>query len=303
MDENLADFWEHVEELRKTLIRSVSVVAIGFLLFLIFYKPILHLLAPYPAQRSTSGLTRKKVERIQITNQSAKTATFELPEGATLLSGSAPITKIEEKKTYLVSPGETLFYEEILDPSFLILGPIEGVSLVLKICFWLSLASTAPVWGWLWLQFILPGLRKEERVALFPFLVLSIVCLATGMILAYTITLPLANQYLLSFNHSIGHNAWTLTHYIDYLLLLCLGHAVAAELALLLFILVHFRLISAEELIRKRRLMIVVAFILGALLTPPDVLTQLLLAIPLTILYEAAIYYAKKRRKPPPKMS
>ena len=91
----------------------------------------------------------------------------------------------------------------------------------------------------------------------------------------------------------MGQNAWTLNHYVNYVLLLCLGHAVAAELALLLLILVHFRFLSPSWLIAQRRYMIVLAFICGALLTPPDILTQLLLALPLIVLYEFAILYAK----------
>ena len=105
-------------------------------------------------------------------------------------------------------------------------------------------------------------------------------------------TLPIANDYLSLFNSSIGQNAWTLDHYVNYVLCLCLGHAIAAELSVLLLVLVHFGLLSAEWLIAKRRVMIVGAFILGALLTPPDVLTQLLLAFPLIGIYEIAICYA-----------
>ena len=115
--------------------------------------------------------------------------------------------------------------------------------------------------------------------------------------MAYFITLPIANQYLSLFNSAIGQNSWTLALYVNYVLFLCMGHAIAAELALLLLILVHFRCLSAEWLISKRRHMIVAAFILGALLTPPDVLTQLLMAIPLIGIYELAIWYAKFRGK------
>src|SRR5204863_41436 len=112
----------------------------------------------------------------------------------------------------------------------------------------------------------------------------------------YYVTLPLANQYLFLFNNSIGQNAWTLIHYVQYVLFLCLGHAIAAELGLLLLTLVHFRFLSPDWLIAKRRYMIVLAFVLGAFLTPPDVLTQLLLALPLIALYEVAIWYAKWRQ-------
>ena len=193
--------------------------------------------------------------------------------------------------------GDHLVYDQAIRSPLLIMGPVEGLILVFKTCFWLSLAMTAPFWGWVWLRFILPGMYARERAILVPFLLCSLFCIACGCSLAYYVTLPLANEYLTLFNSAIGQNAWTLNHYVNYVLLLCLGHAIAAELALLLMILVHFRLLSPEWMISKRRHMIVAAFILGALLTPPDVLTQVLLAIPLIAIYELAILYAKWRNR------
>ena len=74
-----------------------------------------------------------------------------------------------------------------------------------------------------------------------------------------------------------------------------MANGVAFEIGAILFLLVHYRLISAEAMREKRRYVILAAFILGALLTPPDVLTQLLMAVPLIILYEIAILYASLR--------
>lgn len=297
MQDHWAGFWEHAEDLRHTLLRSLVVVGLGFFFLLMFYQPILHFLTAYPAEQTEQGLIKQKVQRIQITNETARHQVFELPHHAQFISTIPFLNEKGKHQTYQLAPGETVFYDEIIESPLLILGPMEGLTLVLKASFWLSLALTAPVWIWIWLQFILPGLKDQEKAVLFPFLALSLLCLGMGIACAYYITVPIANQYLLLFNSSIGQNAWTLTHYIDYVLLLCLGHGVAAELALLLFILVHFRVLTPDWLITKRSYMIVFAFILGALLTPPDVLTQLFLAIPLVGLYEVAIQYAKWRER------
>lgn len=297
MQEHWAGLWEHIEDLRKTFLRSLMVIGVGFLLLLIFYQPILQILTPFPQERTEEGLIKQKIQRIQIVNQTTRDQIFELPSRAWLISPHSLVPEKHNSNSYRLAPGQAFLYEEVTDSPLLIMGPTEGLVLVFKACFWLSLVLTAPFWGWIWLQFILPGLRNQERAILFPFLVCSLFCLSMGIALAYYVTLPIANQYLLFFNSAIGQNAWTLTHYVNYVLLLCLGHAVAAELALLLFMLVHFRFLSAEWLISKRRYMIVLAFIIGALLTPPDVLTQLLLAIPLIGLYEIAIWYAKWRQR------
>jgi len=297
MDEHLAHFWDHIEDLRWTLVRSVLVVSLGFVFLLMFYQPILKFLSMIPVEQTKPGLTQQKIEQYQISNQTTQSQYFELPVHARLISDEKLGGGKTQDKRYLLAPGESVFYEQVNQPALLIMGPIEGMSLVLKTCLWLSLALTSPVWGWVWLQFVLPALRKNERMVLYPFLILSLLFLAMGGAIAYYVTLPIANHYLLYFNNSIGQNAWTFMHYMDYLLFLCLGHAVAAELALLLFILVHFRFLSADWLAGKRRHMIVSILVLSALLTPPDVLTQLFLAIPLIGVYEVAIQYAKWRKR------
>jgi sec-independent protein translocase protein TatC len=291
MQEHWTSFWEHLDDLRQTFLRSLVVIGVAFCFLLIFYQPIFQFLATYPIEQTREGVIKRKIQRIQITNQTAQDQIFELPYHSRLISNLSSQT--EGRNSYQLTPGQTLLYEEAIHSPFLIMGPIEGLVLVFKACFWLSLALTAPIWGWIWLQFILPGLKEQERAALLPFLLISLLSSSIGIAFAYYVTLPIANQYLLLFNSSIGQNAWTLMHYVDYVLLLCLGHVIAAELVLLLLMLVHFHFLSPTWLIEKRRYMIVLAFILGALLTPPDILTQLLLAFPLIGLYEVAIWYAK----------
>lgn len=291
MQEYWASFWTHVDDLRYTLLRSFLIIGVGFVCLLIFYQPILQFLSAYPAKDAEGSLIKQPVQRIQILNQTSQDQIFELPANSWLISNLTPEKK--EGSFYRLSPRQVLLYEEAIHSSLLIMGPIDGLVLVFKMCFWLSIALTAPFWGWNWLQFILPGLKKQERALLIPFLLCSLLFLGIGIAFAYYLTLPVANKYLILFNNSIGQNAWTLNHYVNYILLLCLGHAVAAELALLLIVLVHFRFLSSTWLIAKRRYMIVLAFIIGALLTPPDVLTQFLLALPLIGFYEIAILYAK----------
>lgn len=294
MEELCNSLWGHIDDLRQTIIRTVLIVVIGFVALLTFYQPILQFFLSVPSEYSGTGITRQKVERLHVVNHTKHDQLFQLPVDAKLVTFDKPQSKPNH---YQMAPGEALFYDQIIQSPLLIMGPIEGLVLVFKACFWLSLALTAPIWGWVWLQFILPGIKAQERAILVPFLLLSVACMASGCALAHLISLPVANDYLTLFNSSIGQNAWTLNHYVNYVLFLCLGHAIAAELALILMVLVHFRLLSPEWMIAKRRYMIVAAFILGALLTPPDVLTQLLLAFPLMGIYEVAILYAKWRQR------
>lgn len=235
-EDKTAPVWEHISELRRTLIHVFLCILVGFCLCFLFYQQIFNFLT-HPLQKTST-------------------------------SGSG----------------------------LLVLGPLEGISIAFKVCFWLGVVLSSPAWGFTLLRFIVPALRKEERSLLFPFIILSYLFILIGFASAYFMTIPLANTYLQTFNASLGVNLWTLSNYLDYTFFLLLANGIAFEMGLLLLFLVHIRILTAELMIAKRRHMIVLAFILGAFLTPPEILTQLMLALPLIILYELAILYAKYRR-------
>lgn len=184
---------------------------------------------------------------------------------------------------------------QIIAPTspLLILSPLSGFIIVFKICFYLSLILTSPITLYFAFQFISPALRRNERKAALPFLSSSLIGIFLGISAAYFVTLPLASEYLFQFNATLGENRWTLTEYIDFVLTLFAGHAITAELGVVLFFLVHLKILSAEWLISKRRYTIVLAFVLGAVFTPPDIPSQALMAVPLICLYEAMILYAR----------
>ncbi len=277
-----ASFWEHLQELRKTLIAVLIIVAVSTCLCFIFYQPILRLF----------GAPLEKLESQQIEEFSTKIIrnTGKSPFDYMLSSPKDGISHIS------IPPGGEI---EILTPvkknSLILLSPLEGISITLKICLWCGIILSSPLWLWLILQFIHPALGSQIKSLALTFLGLTQCFFGMGFLFAFWITLPLANQYLYAFNVEIGTNLWSLAHYFDYTILLLLANGLAAEISLILFYLVHLRIVSAEFLISKRRHAIVAAFVLGAILTPPDVLTQILMAIPLILFYEMAIIYAKLR--------
>ena len=167
----------------------------------------------------------------------------------------------------------------------------------MKLCFWIALVGTSPIWIFFVLQFVAPALKGREQRLVIPFLLLSLTFLLLGSLFAFFVTIPIANEYLYAFNQGIGINLWTLSNYLDYTLIVLLANALGFELCVLLFFLVHFRFVSAQTLKEKRRLMVVCAFAVSAILTPPDILTQIMLALPLIGFYELSILYANIRTK------
>jgi sec-independent protein translocase protein TatC len=195
----------------------------------------------------------------------------------------------------IISQTSTELTLERTGPTLMILGPLEGISIALKISLWGGLALSAPFWGFFLLQFMIPGLHSHERNMIVPFTILSLLAMAAGAVFGFLVVLPLSNAFLMEFNRSLGMNFWSLEQSIDYTIVLILANMIAFELIAVLLLLTHFGWISAEQLIRQRKKAIVVALIIGAVLTPPDVLTQILLAIPLIGGYELAILYANRK--------
>lgn len=172
-------------------------------------------------------------------------------------------------------------------------SPQEGFLSTFKLAFWLGFLATSPYWTWGILRFLIPGLRGKIKVMLPGFLFLSFLFIATGLALCLFLTLPLANQYFYEFNSSIGTNIWSFGAYVDFILMLLFAHGTAFEIGALLLLLIHIGALKWETLAAKRRHAIVVSLIVGALLTPPDVLTQILIALPLLGFFELAILYGK----------
>lgn len=146
-------------------------------------------------------------------------------------------------------------------------------------------------------QFFFPALRRSEKRLLLPFILLSFLFAGFGGCFAFFITIPSANAYLFTFNQKLAQNYWSLQSYFDYTLFLILASSLAFELFVVGLFTVELKAVSWETLKSKRRIAWLAAFILGALLTPPDILTQFFLAIPLILFYEVVIWYAYLRKE------
>jgi len=144
----------------------------------------------------------------------------------------------------------------------------------------------------LW-QFLMPGLLVGERKLIPVIVFFSVLCFLAGGAFAYFIIIPYALQFFLSLAPIDIQNNIALDFYIGFLLRLIFVFGIVFELPMLSLVLSKIGLITPEFMRKYRKYAIVGAFILGALLTPPDPTTQVLLALPIVILYEVSIYIAK----------
>ena len=181
----------------------------------------------------------------------------------------------------------------------------EAFFVEINVAFFAAMMAAFPVIAnQLW-QFLAPGLYRNEKRALLPFLWATPVLFLMGASLAYYVAIPVALHFLLGFQGNLGgiqqEALPAVGNYLSFVMQFLFGFGLAFLLPVLLMLLERVGIVTRKQLVSSRRYAIVGAFAIAAVLTPPDIGSQLLLAIPLMILYELAIigiWFTERRRKP-----
>ncbi|ADE38656.1 twin-arginine translocase subunit TatC [Candidatus Puniceispirillum marinum] len=179
----------------------------------------------------------------------------------------------------------------------------EGFFTQIKVGFFTALCVTFPIMSMQIWRFIAPGLYKNEKQAFLPFLIATPVLFLMGAAMVYYVVTPLAWNFFISFEMAASEGALAIevepriSEYLSLVMRLIFAFGLAFELPVVLLLLARAGLVTPEGLAEKRKIAIVIAFVAAAILTPPDIISQVLLATPIIILYELSIFGAKIMNK------
>jgi len=230
-------FMDHLEELRKRLVRSLTAIGIGFVICYLFKERLY-------------GLLTIPLNAV-------------MPEGSTMIFTSLP----------------------------------EAFFTYLKVAFFASILLTSPYILYQIWKFIAPGLYTTEKRYVAPFVFFSSLFFIGGSLFAYYIVFPFGFKFFLAFGTETIRPMLTMKEYLSFSFKLLFAFGIIFELPVFMYFLGKIGVVNSRTLKAKRKYAILLVFVTAALFTPPDVVTQVMMAIPLIFLYEASIWVVKLGEK------
>jgi sec-independent protein translocase protein TatC len=181
------------------------------------------------------------------------------------------------------------------------INPTEAFFVIIKLSILVGVIGAMPfIFYQVW-KYVGVALKKHERKYLIYFGPLSFVLFAIGAAFAFRSVLPMAMRFLLSFSKDYIEPMITLNAYVSFLIKMITAFGLMFELPLVILFLSKIGIVTPEALKKGRKYAIVVIFVTAAVLTPPDVISQIMLAVPILILYEISIWICisvtRKREK------
>jgi len=179
------------------------------------------------------------------------------------------------------------------DNSFIFTGITEGFFTYLKLAFFAGIFLSAPViLHQIWC-FVAPGLYNNEKKYVVPFVMLSTIFFIGGTMFGYFAVFPIAFKFFLGYNTDQIRMLPSIREYLSFSFKFLLAFGIVFELPIFVLFLSKLGIVNEQQLRTNRKFVIIAIFIVAAFLTPPDVISQVLMAVPLLFLYELSIIIAR----------
>ncbi|MEO6875502.1 MAG: twin-arginine translocase subunit TatC [Opitutaceae bacterium] len=303
-------FWAHLNDLRGALMKSAIAIGIALVVCLLLSPQLVQLLE-YPLQRLDMFEKPKPTVAFKIGDTEIGPYVVTREQFPALPPGDAPhavyqvgITQVGQQQSIsLKLLPDTPKNHSSLRIKLHNFAPAEAFFIAFHVSIYAALILSAPFWAFFMGQFFMPALKIRERKMFFTWVGWSVVLFFSGVLLTYYIVLPLALRASVEYSDLLGFNAldWRADDYISFVAKFIFGMGLGFQFPIVVLLLVKLGLVTHKQLTHYRRHVIVLSFILGAVLTTPEVITQVCMAVPLCLLYEACIwiswYWDRKKRR------
>jgi sec-independent protein translocase protein TatC len=295
-------FLEHLEDLRWVLVKSSVAAGLAMLICLLGGNYVVRVLewplsrAPFPSSKaptlrvffgtnqigSFQFATNDPLASLVGTNRSL---CFHL---APILIGTNQVLGLTPENDPQGPPPEKLPIQIIN------LSPAGSFIVATKVAFYGGLVMSAPFIFYFVAQFVFPALKMREKKYIYRGLFFSAGLFLTGVCFCYFVLMPVALAASVQYAEWLGFAAyqWRAEDYIGFVCKFLLGMGLGFELPVVVLTLVKIGLLDYHMLASGRRYVIVISFVLGAILTTPEIVTQVLMAVPLYLLYEITLWVA-----------
>jgi sec-independent protein translocase protein TatC len=296
-------FLEHLEDLRWVLIKSLSAAGVAMIVCFFAGNHAFHILK-LPLIRAPFYTGRQpQVVRVMLGTNQLGVFHVGTNDALASLAGTnrnvrldiSPVTVGTNTLLGVTVQPETQISASQDGPiDIVILGPADAFVVATKIAFYGGLAVASPFIFYFLANFIFPALKIHEKKYIYRGLLFGIGLFITGVCFCYFVMMPVALAVSAKYAEWFGFksNQWRAQDYIGFVCKFMLGMGLGFEMPVVILTLVKIGLLNYSILKAARRYVIVIAFVLGAVLTTPEVITQVLMAIPLLLLYEISVWVA-----------
>ncbi len=300
----IKSFLEHLEDLRWVLIKSVVALGLAMLLCLIAGNYVVQILKnPLEKSRTSYPGTNQIVTVLFGTNQLG-VYPLKPEQQAALELGSNRFVAVRIEPA-VVGTNHVLSWVVENDPALaqkaqhmrvelINLSPASGFFVAFQVAFYGGLVLAAPFIFYFIASFVFPALRMKERHYVYRGMGYGVGLFLCGVAFCYFALMPLALAASQAYSHWLGFSAfqWKADEYISFVCKFMLGMGLGFEMPVIILTLVKIGVLNYSILSKGRRYMVVINLVLGAVLTTPEVVTQVVMFVPLQLLYEISIWVA-----------
>ena len=265
-------FLEHLEELRWRILRAMAALIVGSILCFSFSDYLMDLLIQPYEEAVLSIENEQKLDAIASVESFLKGMFY---DNEPSVQADASIVEIPSHRRLQALRPMTYFFISI---QVALLG---GLLIALPIIF-------LEIW-----KFIAPGLLKNERSLIIPIVSSSVFCFTLGGAIAYFLVLPMGLRFFLALEPPDMTSQWAADEYVGFVIRLLFGFGLVFEMPVITLLLAKAGLITSKLMRQYRRYAIIGIFVVAAFITPPDPVSQLMMAMPLLFLYEISIWVCK----------